>query len=217
LRYKTIQAPKDNIRNSILREAKIEFFSKGFHRANLRDIAGRCGISVGNIYNYFSGKNDIFRELVFKTACEIEGVISEQSKLGYLKRPEVWGHDYHMSIAKEIAAFIDTNREAMTLLLFHSHGSDYENFREKITEIFTESWVVFFKWLNEEYPDNGVNVSDFFLHNMASFYLNVVAEILMHNISYSSMLSYLEEMMEFVFQGWKPLMNWYKFLPWPVE
>lgn len=122
-----------------------------------------------------------------------------------------------MTIVRDIADYIDTNRESMNLLLFHSHGSDYENFREEITEQFTKSWVVFFKWLNEEYPDNGVNVSEFFLHNMASFYLNVVAEILMHDIPYSGMLTYLEEMMEFVFQGWKPLMNWYKFLPWPVE
>lgn len=214
---KDIQAPKENIRHSILREAKAEFFIKGFHGANIRNIAGRCGISVGNVYNYFAGKNDIFRALVFRTADEIENIIIEHGKKEYLKKPEVWGHEYHMTIVKDIADYIDTNREPMKLLLFHSHGSDFENFREKVTEQFTKSWIVFFKWLNEEYPGNGVNVSDFFLHNMASFYLNVVAEILMHDIPYSSMLTYLEEMMEFVFQGWKPLMNWYKFLPWSVE
>lgn len=148
---------------------------------------------------------------------EIERIIATHGNREYLTVPEVWGYEYHMEIVKKIASFIDSNREAMALLFFHSHGSDYEDFREKITEKFTESWIVFFKWLNEEYPGNGVNVSDFFLHNMASFYVNVVAEILMHDISYSHMLTYLKEMMEFVFQGWKPLMNWYRFLPWPVE
>ena len=212
-----IQAPKDNIRQSILSEAKAEFFNRGFHRANVRNIAKRCGISVGNIYNYFSGKNDILHELVSPTVSIIEKLLTDYGNREILKRPEVWGHDYHISMAEHIAVFLDHNREALSLLFFHSHGSDYEDFRDNIAEKFTESWIQFFTWLNEEYPDNGVHVSDFFLHNMASFYLNIAAEILMHNISYSDMITYLEEIMEFAFQGWKPLMNWYKFLPWDVE
>ena len=44
------------------------FLEKGYHQTGVRDIVGQAGISLGNLYNHFKGKEAI---LVF--IAEIEG------------------------------------------------------------------------------------------------------------------------------------------------
>lgn len=53
-------------------EAALQCFSRqGFHSTAMKDIAASMGMSVGNLYNYFQGKDDIVEEL---TDREIERV-----------------------------------------------------------------------------------------------------------------------------------------------
>ena len=46
-------------RHSIVEAAAHLFIGKGFHQTGMRDIAQQAGISLGNLYNHFKGKNDI--------------------------------------------------------------------------------------------------------------------------------------------------------------
>ena len=52
----------------ILEAAVTCFLEKGYHQTGVRDIVGQAGISLGNLYNHFKGKEAI---LVF--IAEIEG------------------------------------------------------------------------------------------------------------------------------------------------
>jgi AcrR family transcriptional regulator len=52
----------------ILEAAISCFLEKGYHQTSVRDIVGQAGISLGNLYNHFKGKEAI---LVF--IAEIEG------------------------------------------------------------------------------------------------------------------------------------------------
>jgi AcrR family transcriptional regulator len=49
-------APKKRL---ILETAAGLFIEKGFHQTSIRDIAKTAGISLGNLYNHFSGKNEL--------------------------------------------------------------------------------------------------------------------------------------------------------------
>ncbi len=212
-----MQVQKEEVRQKILSEARVEFSERGFLKANIRGIASRGGVSIGNIYNYFSGKDDVFSELVSPTVREIERILDEAENTDYLEEPEKWSYEYHMEFVESVAGFIDTHRYNLRLIAFHAHGSALENFRERVIERFSANMINFVRTVKSVYPDNGVIVSDFFIHNIASFYVNVIEEILMHDVLYEQMLSYLKEIMEFAFEGWKPLMNWYSFLPWKVD
>lgn len=55
-----MQTLKDNIRAEILTEAGKEFSRFGYDKASMKIIAGNCGISVGSLYKYFSGKKELF-------------------------------------------------------------------------------------------------------------------------------------------------------------
>ena len=61
----------------IVEAAVICFLEKGYHQTGVRDIVGQAGISLGNLYNHFKGKEAI---LVF--IAEIE----DQELSGFIDR-----------------------------------------------------------------------------------------------------------------------------------
>ncbi len=58
-----MQILKANTRNRILIVARQQFEQKGYSKTSMREIADLVGIGVGNIYNYFTNKNDLFCEV----------------------------------------------------------------------------------------------------------------------------------------------------------
>jgi len=59
-------------RESIIQTALQLFSSNGFHKTTIPDIAKKLGMSVGNLYNYFSSK-DILAQEIIKYTSEILG------------------------------------------------------------------------------------------------------------------------------------------------
>lgn len=49
----------ENLRTSILEEAKTELAEQGYDNLTIRQIAARCSIAVGTVYNYFKSKDVI--------------------------------------------------------------------------------------------------------------------------------------------------------------
>jgi len=50
-------------RQKIINAAKALFSEKGYAGTGLREIAERAGVSLGNIYNYFKNKEEIFSSI----------------------------------------------------------------------------------------------------------------------------------------------------------
>ena len=53
--------------DSILRIAAEEFADKGFAGTAISSIAKKAGVSVGVIYKYYAGKEDLFNACVAKS------------------------------------------------------------------------------------------------------------------------------------------------------
>jgi AcrR family transcriptional regulator len=51
-------------RSKILAAAERLFSTRGFHGTGLRDVAEEAGVSVGNIYNHFATKEELFDSLL---------------------------------------------------------------------------------------------------------------------------------------------------------
>jgi len=58
-------APRANL-DRILGAASDLFTRQGFHGTSTRDIAAQAGVSLGNIYNYFGTKEEVFVSLLEK-------------------------------------------------------------------------------------------------------------------------------------------------------
>ncbi|MFF2888637.1 TetR/AcrR family transcriptional regulator [Paenibacillus sp. NPDC057967] len=59
-----VQILKEEIRQAIIRHAKDEFLEHGFAKASLKRIAGKVGVSVGNLYRYFDNKEKLYDHIV---------------------------------------------------------------------------------------------------------------------------------------------------------
>lgn len=58
------------------------FIEKGFHQTGMRDVARAAGVSLGNLYNHFSGKAEIIRCIALLEAYEQAPLISLLEKEG---------------------------------------------------------------------------------------------------------------------------------------
>lgn len=63
-------------RRRVIVETAAELFAaRGFHQTSIRDIASRAGISLGNLYNHFSGKQQLIAEIASLEADELPAVL----------------------------------------------------------------------------------------------------------------------------------------------
>lgn len=70
-------------REAILSAGKEIIIQSGVNSVNIRDVAHKCGISVGSVYNYFPSKSDLVVATIESVWIEImmdsQGDISRQS------------------------------------------------------------------------------------------------------------------------------------------
>jgi AcrR family transcriptional regulator len=62
LSHEVIEEKKGRIEDA----AKQLFIKQGFHATSMRDIAARTGVSLGNLYNYYSTKEEILESIIGK-------------------------------------------------------------------------------------------------------------------------------------------------------
>lgn len=59
---------KENKKTEIMKVSLKLFAEKGFYNTTIADIAKEMGMSVGNMYNYFSSKESLAKELLIYTS-----------------------------------------------------------------------------------------------------------------------------------------------------
>ena len=69
-------------RQHIIETSKKLFSEKGFSATGLREISERSGISIGNIYNYFQNKEEIFNHTldpddIINSLTELQSLLNE--------------------------------------------------------------------------------------------------------------------------------------------
>ncbi len=88
-------------RKHIVEMAALCFIEQGFHQTSIRDIAGKAGVSLGNLYNHFDSKVALIAEIAM---LEAEGLARVAKKLrgkgGAIKRVERFVAAYFDSLSK---------------------------------------------------------------------------------------------------------------------
>ncbi len=92
-------AHEQHVRDRIIRAALTVFDERGYHRATMQDVVRASGLSVGAIYTYFSGKDELFL-----ATCDL----SSGQGLGELADRLAVGGSTAERLAIAIAFFLDT-------------------------------------------------------------------------------------------------------------
>ncbi|MEQ8197481.1 MAG: TetR/AcrR family transcriptional regulator, partial [Clostridiaceae bacterium] len=145
---------KDEVRNSIAEEALKEFLKKGYQGASIRSIAKNSNTSVGNIYKYFSSKEDIYENLIGSVYNRIIDYI------GYFDRGQIKenAQDVFNGLIEKIMDIFNDSSAEIDILLNQSKGSKYENcktiFIDFITRIVTEEMKYQLSMKGKKLKDN---------------------------------------------------------------
>ena len=214
-----MQIQKEKIEKRILTEARKEFDQKGFLKASMRIIALKSGVSTSNIYNYFDNKDDLFLSIVRPTIKKIENYLDNLESGREHRNPANWSFQSHLLVREALVVFIEDNRQILKLIAFQAHGSSLQDYKEQLIERYTSISLKCMHEAQHLYPGIKTNISLFFAHNIASLWMNIILEILMHNIDRTDMLNFFKELMTFMFYGYEGLTEYdfSKMQPKPLE
>lgn len=125
-----MQYLKEQVREAIMVAAINEFLNKNYKTASMRSIATNAGITVGNVYRYFSSKEEMFYHITDPVWEEVEKIIFDK-----YDDPK---HKDLFPISKIISSIMDIyrshNREVF-ILLHNSVGSKYANVKGDLVNL----------------------------------------------------------------------------------
>ena len=202
-----MQILKENIRSFILKVARQQFEQKGYSKTSMREIADLAGIGVGNIYNYFTNKDDLFREVVRPVLYALEAMLQEHHGIRGEDIMMMRSEEYLKSCIDEYVSLIDKHSALMKILLFHAQGSSLECFRENYTDRSTELVKIWFASMQQKHPEINTAVSDFIIHLHTVWMFTMFEELLMHSVPRQEMEAILHDYILFEIQGWRAIIK----------
>ncbi|MBQ3897679.1 MAG: helix-turn-helix transcriptional regulator, partial [Clostridia bacterium] len=55
-----------NLEDTIIEQANIQLFEKGYSDMTMRSVAEACGIAVGTVYNYYKSKDMMVAKIMLR-------------------------------------------------------------------------------------------------------------------------------------------------------
>ena len=202
-----MQVLKEDIRGRILKVARQQFEQKGYSKTSMREIAVLAGVGVGNIYNYFASKDELFREVVRPVLYALEAMLQEHHGIRGEDIMMMRSEKYLKSCIDEYVSLINTHRELMEILLFHAQGSSLEHFRKNYTDRSTELVKAWFAAMRQKHPEINTAVSDFIIHLHTVWMFTMFEELLMHSVPKQEMETILHDYILFEIQGWRAIIK----------
>ena len=202
-----MQVLKENIRSRVLTVARQQFGQKGYSKTSMREIAESASIGVGNIYNYFTNKDELFCEVVRPVLNALEAMLQEHHGIRGEDIMMMRSEKYLKSCIDEYVSLIDKHRSLMEILLFRAQGSSLEHFREDYTDRSTELVKEWFSSMQQKHPEINTAVSDFIIHLHTVWMFTLFEELLMHSVSQQEMETILHDYILFEIQGWRAIIQ----------
>lgn len=202
-----MQIQKEDIRYIITRVAKEEFLVNGFKNASMRVIAQKADVGLSNIYNYFQNKDEIFKETLAGLLHAIDKTMNNHNSSEYINLNIFNSEKYMRSQVNMFVELVEKYKDEFKLLFFHSAGSSLENYRNEITDSHTQTGVKYIALMKNKYPEINGDVSAFFIHTMSSWWISIISELVMHDLSHNALEVFIREYMEFGTAGWQKVLK----------
>jgi AcrR family transcriptional regulator len=128
-----MQVLKEDVKNKIVNAATEEFLLNGFENSSLRVIASQAGITIGNIYSYFSSKDDLFNFVVTPAAELLDNLMS----MDFIQYEDTRATNLTQITQRICEVFIE-NKERFFILMNNSGGSKYANTKEMVVDFISK-------------------------------------------------------------------------------
>jgi AcrR family transcriptional regulator len=138
-----VQTLKTAIRQQVIDAAEAAFAESGYLGATMADIAGRAGVSTGNLYRYFANKDELFYSILTDEFVESFLRLLRRRVKSLLEAEHLADLDADTQRdAQDLLGFWVTHRLKVVILLDRAAGSRYESFaRQFVDELMRPSLV----------------------------------------------------------------------------
>ena len=166
---------KDEVQQSIARAALEVFASRGFAGATMAEIARVAGVSTGNVYRYYEGKEALFHALVPPAFAEtVKALLRRRSEaLAGVEDYRTLPPDAEYTLlSAETLDFAVENRLRLVILLARAEGTRYEGFAEDLVRELAELALAHYRGLRP-----GLRVSRAMRFGLTEIYRNFVGTL----------------------------------------
>jgi AcrR family transcriptional regulator len=142
-----MQYLKDEIKNRILESALEEFRTMGFQDASMRKIARNAHVAIGNVYHYYTNKQELFNALIGGVYDKMMYSLREFYKIDARAAAEYLAADSPKESFYGISRLVDSllhicgeDNIQLLILLEKSRGvrNAYENAKRDLIETLTD-------------------------------------------------------------------------------
>ena len=144
---KVVKGYKEAARSSITQAAIEVFASKGFYAATMEEIAQKLGVSKGAIYQYFSSKEDLLKEIQSSSRQWVR----EELKRAFEDRDPTEGAElffdtvfvkFKMSLRNSLDTFsVASHDEKLRRILREDHDTDLKIIEEFLGELIAKGKI----------------------------------------------------------------------------
>ena len=201
-----MQISKEHIRKNILQTAQSLFYTKGYAKVPMREIASKSHVSLSNIYNYYDSKEKIFQEIVQPAIDDFNRILDEHYGRSGTDIMEMFSDDYLQNLIKEYLS-LNKHRDRLFLLLFRAQGTSLEKFKDDFSDRSTAEVKRYFIRMKQKYPQINIDISDFTIHLHTVWMFTMLEELVMHRKEPQEIEKIVTEYMIFSTTGWKELIK----------
>ncbi len=126
-----MQYKKADIRQRILDVGKEEYLENGFRGGNIKTIADKAGVPVGNLYRYFDGKSGLLDAIVEPVYNEIPEVINKLANL-FISQNYLEFKTIMPLIVDNVIKLFDSYKAELLILAYRCEKTRYDDFIDKI-------------------------------------------------------------------------------------
>jgi AcrR family transcriptional regulator len=174
-----VQVPKQRVRDAFVAAAAETFAEQGYAASTMADVAARAGSSIGNLYKYFDGKQqlleaavppELLQELAKRTRARMRalGTAKDVREL----EPTT---EYH-ALAGELLDYCFAHRSAVVIVLTRAEGTPFADFCRNFVEKLTR-WAL--EYARAAYPALAITPAlRFVLRHAYTAFVGAVAEAL---------------------------------------
>jgi AcrR family transcriptional regulator len=159
------------------------------------------------MYNYFRNKDEMFAAVLQPLMDEFEHIARENNSAEAISLDVFTSSRYQRDHIAVYMKLITRFRKELNLLLFHAHGSRYEDFRSVYTDTQTGVGMEYLRAMKRKYPRVNTDISPMFIHTTTSWWFSIIGELVSHNTGPKEMERFLQDYMAFGTAGWKKLMK----------
>ena len=189
-----MQIQKDEIRNRILIVARSEFIKNGVRHTSIKNIADKAGVAVGNVYNYYKGKDDLLKAVLAPLFKAFKDYRSKTGGEEYVTL-DIFHHElYHEIMRQQVSSLIVPFRK--------------EHYFDQLLEVTYTDGMTYLARIKSLFPHINSDISPHFTRILCDLWAGVIRCIVTHDdLTETEINQIITDYIHFTFGGWRELMG----------